>query len=47
MPMSFRLLCLLLLLVPLAARADVPGIDLYERGEYEFAISVLKEEIND
>lgn len=47
MPMSLRLLWLLLLLVPLAARADVPGIDLYERGEYEFAIRVLKQEIND
>jgi hypothetical protein len=45
--MSSRLLLLILLLGPLAARADVPGVDLYERGEYEMAIRVLKEEARD
>jgi tetratricopeptide (TPR) repeat protein len=45
--MSLRLLLLILLLGPLVARADVPGIDLYERGEYEVAVRVLKEEAND
>ncbi len=42
--MSFRSFCLVLLLLPMAAWADIRGIDLYARGEFERAIPVFRQE---
>ncbi|WP_257452164.1 tetratricopeptide repeat protein [Archangium lipolyticum] len=43
--MSFRSFVLLLLLVPMAAWADIRGLDLYARGEFEKALPVFREEM--
>ncbi|QRN95812.1 hypothetical protein JRI60_43340 [Archangium violaceum] len=43
--MSLRSFFLLLLLVPMAAWADIRGLDLYARGEFEKALPVFREEM--
>ncbi len=43
--MSLRALVLILLLAPLAAWADIRGVDLYARGEYQKALRVLRQEM--
>jgi hypothetical protein len=44
--MPFRSFFLLLLFVPMAAWADIRGIDLYARGEFVKALPVLREEMS-
>jgi hypothetical protein len=44
-PMFLRSLFVVLLLVPMVARADIRGVDLYARGDFEKALPVLQGEM--